>query len=72
MAICHISISVISRGKGKTAVSAAAYRAGEEIKSDYDGRKHSYLRKSGIVHKEIMLPENAPQEFKNRSNYGIL
>ena len=67
MAICHISISVISRGKGKTAVSAAAYRAGEEIKSDYDGRKHSYLRKSGIVHKEIMLPENAPEMFKDRS-----
>ncbi len=36
MAIYHCSIKVISRGKGKSAVAAAAYRAGEKITNDYE------------------------------------
>ena len=67
MAICHISVSIISRGKGKSAVSAAAYRAGEMITSDYDGRIHNYLRRRGIIHKEIILPKYAPLKYKKRS-----
>lgn len=31
MAIYHFHVTQISRGKGQTAVSAAAYRAGEKI-----------------------------------------
>jgi len=49
-------------GKG-----AAAYRAAENIKSEYNGRTHNYTRKSGIVHKEIILPDNAPADFADRS-----
>lgn len=30
MAIYHLSIKIISRGKGKSAVSAASYRSGEK------------------------------------------
>ncbi len=67
LAIYHLSIQIISRGKGKSAVSAAAYRSGEKIKSDYDGMTHDYTRKGGIVHTEILLPDNAPSEYKNRS-----
>ena len=37
MAIYHCSIKVISRGKGKSAVAAAAYRAGEKITNEFDG-----------------------------------
>jgi ATP-dependent exoDNAse (exonuclease V) alpha subunit len=67
MAIFHSHIQIISRGKGKSAVAAAAYRAGEKIKNDYDGIIHDYTRKRGIVHTEIMLPVNAPSEYSNRS-----
>jgi len=67
MAICHISIKIISRGKGKSAVAAAAYRAGMKITNEYDGITHSYTRKAGIVHTEIVLPENAPDEYLDRS-----
>jgi len=35
----HSHIQVISRGKGKSAVAAAAYRAGETITNEYDGYK---------------------------------
>ena len=31
MAIYHCSIKIISRGKGKSAVAAAAYRSGEKL-----------------------------------------
>jgi hypothetical protein len=67
MAIFHMNIQIISRGKGKSAVAAAAYRAAEKIENDYNRRTHNYTLKSGIVHKEIMLPQNAPAEFSDRS-----
>jgi len=67
LAIYHCSIKIISRGKGKSVVAAAAYRAGENIYSEYDGRINDYTRKGGVIHKEIMLPENAPTEYKDRA-----
>jgi len=38
IAIYHCSIKIISRGKGQSAIAAAAYRAGEKITSEYDGK----------------------------------
>ncbi|MGE5494657.1 MAG: MobQ family relaxase [Burkholderiales bacterium] len=67
MAIYHCSIKIISRGKGKSAVAAAAYRAGETITNEYDGITHDYTRKGGVVHTEILLPEHAPKEYADRS-----
>ena len=67
MAIYHLSIKIISRGKGKSAVAASAYRSGEKIKNEYDGIVHDFTRKGGIAYTEILLPQNAPQEFANRS-----
>jgi len=66
MAIYHLCIKIISRGKGKSAVAASAYRSGEKIKNEYDGIVHDFTRKGGIVHTEIILPQNAPQEFLDR------
>ena len=67
MAIYHCSIKTISRGKGQSAIAAAAYRAGEKITSEYDGRTSDYTRKGGIVHTEIILPDNAPAEYQDRA-----
>jgi len=67
MAIYHLSIKIISRGKNKSAVAASAYRSGEKIKNEYDGIVHDFTRKGGIAYTEILLPQNAPQEFTNRS-----
>jgi len=67
MANYHMSIKIFSRGKGASAVQKAAYRAGEMIESDYDGETHDYSRKAGIVYKDIILPENAPIEYQDRS-----
>jgi len=67
MAIYHCSIKIISRGKGKSAVAAAAYRAGEKITNDFDGETHDYTRKGGVVHTEILLPDHAPAEYADRA-----
>ena len=67
IAIYHLSIKIISRGKGKSAVAAAAYRSGEKITNEYDGIIHDYTRKSGVEFSEILLPKNAPSEYSNRS-----
>ena len=67
MAIYHLSIKIISRGKSKSAVAAAAYRSGEKLINDYDGEVHDYTKKSGIIHTEILLPDHAPREYANRS-----
>ena len=67
MAIYHCSIKIISRGKGKSAVAAAAYRAGEKITNEFDGETHDYTRKGGVVHTEILLPAHAPAAFSDRA-----
>lgn len=67
MAIYHCSIKIISRGRGKSAVAAAAYRAGVAIRNDYDGLIHDYSHKHGVLHTEILLPENAPAKYTDRA-----
>ncbi len=51
--------------KGKAAVAAAAYRAGDRIIDEFDGETHDYTRKGGIVHTEILLP--APAAYADRA-----
>ena len=67
IAIYHCNISIVSRGKGKSAVAAAAYRSGEKLTNEWDGMTHDYTRKGGVVHTEIMLPSHAPPSFSDRS-----
>lgn len=68
IAIYHCHIQIISRGKGKSAVAAAAYRSGEKIINQWDGVTHDYTHKGGVIHSEIMLPSHAIPALANRSN----
>ena len=67
MAIYHCSCKVISRSSGRSAVGASAYRSGEKLENERDGIVHDYTHKSGVVYTEIMLSENAPEEWQDRS-----
>lgn len=67
IAIYHCNISIVSRGKGKSAVAAAAYRSGEKLTNEWDGMTHDYTRKGGVVYTEILLPPHAPPSFSDRS-----
>ena len=69
MAIYHLEGKVVSRGTGRSAVAASAYLSCTNILNDYDGVRHDYTRKKGLVWREVFLPEFAPPEWKDR---GIL
>src|ERR1700753_822282 len=56
MAILYCQISSISRGKGRSAVAAAAYPSGERLRDERTGKLHNYARRTDVPHKEILLP----------------
>lgn len=49
----------VSRAGGPGAVAAAAYRCAVRLENQRDGLVHDYIRKTGIVHAEIVLPDQA-------------
>ena len=67
MAIYHLSAKVISRASGRSAVAAAAYRAAERLPDERLGRDHDFTAKAGVVHSEILLPEGAPERWRDRA-----
>lgn len=69
MAIYHLEAKMVSRGTGRSAVAASAYLSCTNILNDYDGVRHDYTRKKGLVWREVFLPEYAPSEWKDR---GVL
>lgn len=66
MAIYHCSVKIIGRSKGKSVIAAAAYRAGEKLYDRETGLIHDFTRKGGVVHREILLPDHAPEEYLDR------
>lgn len=69
MAIYHLRLKVISRGLGRaakpggatrrSAVAAAAYRSGERLYDDAQGKWFQF-DKPDVVHTEILAPDGAP------------
>jgi Ti-type conjugative transfer relaxase TraA len=66
MAIYHLHVKVIGRKCGSSAVASAAYRSASRLRDDRLGRSHDFSAKRGVVHSEVMLPENAPEAWKDR------
>lgn len=68
MAMFHCSVKICAkRGGGKSSVAAAAYRACESIEDDRTGITHDFTHKGGHVYGEVMLCENAPEEYQDRA-----
>ncbi|GGJ40619.1 Ti-type conjugative transfer relaxase TraA [Sphingopyxis bauzanensis] len=66
MAIYHFSAKIISRSRGSSAVAAAAYRSADRLHDERIGRSHDFSNKAGVVHSEVLLPEGAPDEWRDR------
>ncbi|MFT4275700.1 MAG: Ti-type conjugative transfer relaxase TraA [Rhodopseudomonas sp.] len=66
MAIYHLHVKVIGRKSGSSAVASAAYRSASRLRDDRLERSHDFSAKRGVVHSEVMLPENAPQAWSDR------
>lgn len=62
----HLCCKVISRGQGRSATAAAAYRAAERICDRRTGLEHDYERKRGVVRSEVLLPRDAPELYRDR------
>ncbi|MGB3246785.1 MAG: MobQ family relaxase [Sulfitobacter sp.] len=67
MASYHLSVKTIKRSAGRSVVAAAAYRVGERIECQREGRIHDYTRKQGIEETFIVAPESAPAWAQDRS-----
>jgi Ti-type conjugative transfer relaxase TraA len=65
MAIYHLHVKVIGRKSGSSAVAAAAYRSGSRLRDERLDRSHDFSAKRGVVHSEVMLPENAPEAWSD-------
>ncbi|MGI8525744.1 MAG: Ti-type conjugative transfer relaxase TraA [Pseudolabrys sp.] len=66
MAIYHLHVKVIGRKSGSSAVASAAYRSASRLRDDRLERSHDFSNKRGVVHSEVMLPEDAPEQWNDR------
>jgi len=66
MAIYHLHVKVIGRKAGSSAVASAAYRSASRLRDERLDRSHDFSRKRGVVHSEVLLPENAPEAWSDR------
>jgi hypothetical protein len=68
MAIFHLTAKVISRGKGQSAIAAAAYRSGERLRDEQANEQKFYeARAERIQFTAIMAPKDAPEWSYDRN-----
>jgi ATP-dependent exoDNAse (exonuclease V) alpha subunit len=72
MAVYFLNLKTFGRSNGRSAVSAAAYRAGERIRDERSGKTYDHSNRQDVMHKGIILPlEFAADEMdwaRDRSN----
>ena len=61
----HFKITIAKRSENKSAVAGAAYQSGERLFNEYDRKVKDYTGKKEVVHSEILLPPNAPEEYRS-------
>lgn len=64
MANFHSHIKVISRGAGRNAIAAAAYRRAAKMKDNEEDKMHNYTKKGEVVFSDICIPEDSPDWVK--------
>lgn len=67
MAIYHCSVRCFSRSDGHSAVAAAAYRSGQDLTDTRTGKLHRYGNRRGVQSRQILMPEDAPSSFFDRT-----
>lgn len=67
MPCSYYNISILKRAEGTSAVASAAYQSGDRLFEERTNHQVSYENKEGVLYTEILLPENAPEEFHDRN-----
>lgn len=58
---------IVKRSKGQSAIDHASYISRSVIVSEYDGQTYRPKYHEDLVHCEVNLPDNAPEEWKDRA-----
>lgn len=66
MAIYHFSVKNISRAQGRSAVACAAYRSGEKLIDERQGKEQDYTKKTGVEFTKIYAPIGTNAELLER------
>lgn len=66
MAIYHFSVKNISRAQGRSAVACAAYRSGEKLIDERQGKEQDYTKKTGVEFTKIYAPIGTKTELLDR------
>lgn len=67
IALFYLRTSIVRASSGKSAVASAAYQSAEKgLYSERLGQTFSYSSKEEVVFSEVLLPENAPDEYRDR------
>ena len=67
MSIYSLSTSNVSRAKLQSSVAAYAYISGEEVTDERTGEVKKYKRQDKILDKGNILPDDAPQRYKDNA-----
>lgn len=67
MAIYHFTTKIVKASCGKCAVASSAYHSGSKLYDERLGKTFVYDGKEEVIFSEVLLPENAPERFKDRS-----
>ena len=67
MATYRLSVSIVKRSTGRSIIAAAAYRSATRTHDDRTEITHDYTRRSGVIHTDILTPEDAPSWAKDRN-----
>lgn len=65
MAIYSCNISNVSRAKGSSACATLSYITAEKVKDERLGKSFSYGREERVVATETLLPDGAPERYKD-------
>jgi len=66
MSISYMDVENHTRSNSASAVGKAAYCAGERLHCEERDKYYNYTKKKGVIYSEIVLCENAPEEYRDR------
>ncbi|MEY0159423.1 MobQ family relaxase [Providencia manganoxydans] len=65
MALMHMQFKILKRSEGKSAVYLTAYNNRLRARDERTGELYNYTKKEDLYYSEVMLPNNAPERFRD-------
>lgn len=62
----HFSAQIIKRSANRSVVASAAYRAGDKLRDERNGKVFNYANRRGVSFSDVMVPEGTPERYRDR------